>query len=139
MILESQLYMISFWAEDARHKKYIIYAQQQQQKKDAEDSSKMGGKDALKDAMKTQKEIEKKFVTYCETWLKRKRAFRDITATIVEGSNVKMKDLMKQLEIETDEANEVDEKEFRSLLDELKKKMRAEEIRKMNKKRKATA
>ena len=49
------------------------------------------------------------------------------------------KDLMKQLEIETDEANEVDEKEFRALLDELKKKMRAEEIRKMNKKRKATA
>ena len=89
--------------------------------------------------MKTQKEIEKKFVTYCETWLKRKRAFRDITATIVEGSNIKMKDLMKQLEIETDEANEVDEKEFRALLDELKKKMRAEEIRKMNKKRKATA
>ena len=41
------------------------------------------------------------------------RAFRDITATIVEGSNIKMKDLMKQLEIETDEANEVDEKEFR--------------------------
>ncbi len=116
-----------------------LMAQQQQQQKDAEDSSKMGGKDALKDAMKTQKEIEKKFVTYCETWLKRKRAFRDITATIVEGSNVKMKDLMKQLEIETDEANEVDEKEFRSLLDELKKKMRAEEIRKMNKKRKATA
>ena len=78
-----------------------LMAQQQQQQKDAEDSSKMGGKDALKDAMKTQKEIEKKFVTYCETWLKRKRAFRDITATIVEGSNVKMKDLMKQLEIET--------------------------------------
>ena len=50
-----------------------------------------------------------------------------------------MKDLMKQSEIETDEANEVDEKEFRALLDELKKKMRAEEIRKMNKKRKATA
>ena len=39
-----------------------------------------------------------------------------------------MKDLMKQLEIETDEANEVDEKELRALLDELKKKIEAEEI-----------
>ena len=33
---------------------------------------------------------------------------------------------MKQLEIETDEANGVEEKEFRALLDGLKKKMRAE-------------
>ena len=113
---------------------------QQQQQKDAEDSSKMGEKDALKDAMKTQKETEKKFVTHCETWLKRKRAFRDIAATIVEGSSVKEKDLMKQLEIETDEANGVEEKEFRALLDGLKKKMRADEMNKMmNKKRKLTA
>ena len=110
----------------------------QQQKKDEERGG--GEKDALKEAMKAQKETEKKFVTHCETWLKRKRAFRDIAATIVEGSSVKEKDLMKQLEIETDEANGVEEKEFRALLDGLKKKMRADEMNKMmNKKRKLTA
>ena len=110
----------------------------QQQKQQQEEGK--GEKDALKEAMRAQKELEKKFVTYCETWLKRKRAFRDITATIVEGSNVKEKDLMKQLEIETDEANGVEEKEFRALLDGLKKKMRADEMNKMmNKKRKVTA
>ena len=110
----------------------------QQQKKDEERGG--GEKDALKEAMKAQKETEKKFVTHCETWLKRKRAFRDIAATIVEGSSVKEKDLMKQLEIETDEANGVEEKEFRALLDGLKKKMREDEMNKMmNKKRKLTA
>ena len=55
----------------------------------------------------------------------------------LKGSSLKEKDLMKQLEIETDEANGVEEKEFRALLDGLKKKMRADEMNKMmNKKRK---
>ena len=116
-------------------KEKLMAQQQKQQKEEGK-----GEKDVLKEAMRVQKELEKKFVTYCETWLKRKRAFRDITATIVEGSNVKEKDLMKQLEIETDEANGVEEKEFRALLDGLKKKMRADEMNKMmNKKRKVTA
>jgi len=89
----------------------------------------------LKEALKTQKDLEKKLVEYSEIWFKRKRAFKDITLNILDAvPTMKHKDFMNQLEIDTDETYNVDQLEFRKIVDAVKKKAKAEEMNKLKRK-----